>query len=419
MTAVTLLPAIAGAPPTTSGNRRSDGAGSPFTTAFSHAGTALDAAIAPADPGPAAGRTGGKGAGVPSSGQSTSAADAATPIPVPPTMLVDPVPSPASGAATDPTSADEHAARTRSDADPVPAVVPSAPMTIAPATVIATPIAVPDAGPAIAEETGVTGPAAAVLGGPSPVTTPAPGAPPVRTPPVALAQAGAVSAPAETAGVPIGTPAAAPTASGPAVAGPPTSASAAATERPDAAGSGATTDVRLTVAVVAAPSTTAVAAEAPIAPDGPHPVAAQISPVVLNIVQRPWGSHQLTLTVHPDTLGPVTVRAHIGRDGDVRVELYGTSDAGRDALRTIVSELRRDLASVMPHASLSLGAGGSGQDTGRQTPLAFADGNGRRPAPEPAGRDDASAQPTAADAVRPFPSTAVPAVSGAGLDVFA
>lgn len=97
-------------------------------------------------------------------------------------------------------------------------------------------------------------------------------------------------------------------------------------------------------------------APADVAP-APRAVAAQVSPVVVSIAQRPSGTHQLTMTVNPDTLGPVTVRAHIGQAGDVRVELIGATDAGRDALRAIVTDLRRDLAAAMPHASLSIAQG--------------------------------------------------------------
>ncbi|MFB4351987.1 hypothetical protein RAC69_02475 [Microbacterium sp. LS_15] len=103
-------------------------------------------------------------------------------------------------------------------------------------------------------------------------------------------------------------------------------------------------------------------APADVAP-APRAVAAQVSPVVVSIAQRPSGTHQLTMTVNPDTLGPVTVRAHIGQAGDVRVELIGATDAGRDALRAIVTDLRRDLAAAMPHASLSI-AQGAASDAG-------------------------------------------------------
>lgn len=103
--------------------------------------------------------------------------------------------------------------------------------------------------------------------------------------------------------------------------------------------------------------TAPLAAAPDVAPDGARTVAAQVAPAVLSIAQRPAGAHQLTMTLNPDSLGPVTVRANIGQAGDVQVELIGGTDAGRDALRSLVADLRRDLASVSPHATLSVSTG--------------------------------------------------------------
>lgn len=61
----------------------------------------------------------------------------------------------------------------------------------------------------------------------------------------------------------------------------------------------------------------------------------------------------MTVHVTPDTLGPVTVRAHVGADG-VRVELFAPTDAGRDALRAILPDLRRDLGSAGLSGTLDL-----------------------------------------------------------------
>lgn len=150
----------------------------------------------------------------------------------------------------------------------------------------------------------------------------------------------------------------------------------------------------------------------------PRAVAAQVSPAVVAIAQRPSGTHQLTMTVHPESLGPVTVRAQIGADGDVRVELVGATDAGRDALRAIVADLRRDLAAVMPNASLSL-ASATGEagahDRGTQP------GAGDRPGDQPPGdaptrgtRDtDRRGASVTADLTAPTNAHAA-----AGLDIF-
>lgn len=61
----------------------------------------------------------------------------------------------------------------------------------------------------------------------------------------------------------------------------------------------------------------------------------------------------MTVHVTPDLLGPVTVRAHVGAEG-VRVELFAPTDAGRDALRSILSDLRKDLSGAGLSGTLDL-----------------------------------------------------------------
>ncbi len=151
-------------------------------------------------------------------------------------------------------------------------------------------------------------------------------------------------------------------------------------------------------------------------------VAAQVAPVVLSIAQRPMGTHQLTMTVNPDSLGPVTVRAHISASGDVQVELSGATDAGRDALRTMLVELRRDLAAVMPHASLSVTHGSSADASGDRGQQAAGDaptGQGAGDREANRGRPD---HPRGIEQARDLPrtiQTTPSATSGAGLDIFA
>lgn len=77
----------------------------------------------------------------------------------------------------------------------------------------------------------------------------------------------------------------------------------------------------------------------------------------------------MTLAVDPENLGPVTVQAHISASG-VRVELFAASTDGREALRQILPDLKRDLAAAGLNASLDLSAGsqpGGGQDAREQT----------------------------------------------------
>lgn len=143
----------------------------------------------------------------------------------------------------------------------------------------------------------------------------------------------------------------------------------------------------------------------------------------MHLAQRPAGAYHLTLTVTPDAFGPITVRARIGAGGDVRIELTGGTEAGRDALRVMVADLRRDLATVSPSAHLSLGAGsadaGAGDRAGAGGP------NGSPADPQGHGRDGRadqsgdSSSPVAPRTPAASPAHPVSAPAGGGLDIFA
>lgn len=75
----------------------------------------------------------------------------------------------------------------------------------------------------------------------------------------------------------------------------------------------------------------------------PAPLLNQLSLPLVRLAAAAPGEHVITVKVNPETLGPVTVRAHIGVDG-VRVEMFAPTDSGREALRHILGDLRRDLA---------------------------------------------------------------------------
>ena len=139
-------------------------------------------------------------------------------------------------------------------------------------------------------------------------------------------------------------------------------------------------------------------ASAATASTGHASLAEQVRGPVLALRTAAPGEHVLTLKVTPDNLGPVQVRAHIGADG-IRIELVGATDAARDGLRGLLTDLRRDLAGTGMNASLTLGAdsgtgGRSGQ--GATDPGWTGDGSGRaRPGPAagaPAARDPHTAQ---------------------------
>ncbi|TDE98642.1 hypothetical protein EXU48_00005 [Occultella glacieicola] len=87
----------------------------------------------------------------------------------------------------------------------------------------------------------------------------------------------------------------------------------------------------------------------------PWPAAAQLLDGLLTLRSTPAGQHTLTINIAPDHLGPIAVRAHITAEG-IRIELQ-TPDAGREALRAILPDLRRDLAAGGLNATLDLDAG--------------------------------------------------------------
>jgi hypothetical protein len=77
----------------------------------------------------------------------------------------------------------------------------------------------------------------------------------------------------------------------------------------------------------------------------------------------------MTLKVSPEDLGPLTVRAHIDAAG-VRIELFAPAEAGREAVRNLLPELRKELAGAGFGASLNLsnqsGPPAGGQDGAQQ-----------------------------------------------------
>jgi flagellar hook-length control protein FliK len=74
----------------------------------------------------------------------------------------------------------------------------------------------------------------------------------------------------------------------------------------------------------------------------------------------------MTLQVTPEDLGPLTVRAQIDATG-VRIELFAPGDVGREAIRGILPELRKELADSGFGASVDVsdrsGPGGTSQDS--------------------------------------------------------
>ena len=110
----------------------------------------------------------------------------------------------------------------------------------------------------------------------------------------------------------------------------------------------------------------AVAASTPAAAPAPAqntPFASQLARPIFTLATAAPGSHTMTISVTPDTLGPVTVRAHVSPDG-IRVELFAPTDLGRDAIRAILPDLRKDLAGAGVGANLDLSSQNQPSDAG-------------------------------------------------------
>lgn len=143
---------------------------------------------------------------------------------------------------------------------------------------------------------------------------------------------------------------------------PASAAATAASESTRTAAEPGMSDAAPTAPVVAAPAdaraATASAAPAAAAPVPRHVLLPQLSAPVLSLARAADGEHSVTLTVSPESLGPVTVRAHIAA-GVIRLELHAPSEAGREALRAILTDLRRDLAVAAPGSSLAMSSDSS------------------------------------------------------------
>lgn len=121
----------------------------------------------------------------------------------------------------------------------------------------------------------------------------------------------------------------------------------------------------------AAPSAVpASAAPAPAPPAAPQPpLLPQLAKPLFTLAAAAPGQHIMTLKVSPEDLGPLTVRAHIDAAG-VRIELFAPAEAGREAVRNLLPELRKELAGAGFGASLNLsnqsGPPAGGQDGAQQ-----------------------------------------------------
>jgi hypothetical protein len=72
------------------------------------------------------------------------------------------------------------------------------------------------------------------------------------------------------------------------------------------------------------------------------PPAAQVALKLAPLRTGPDGTHQLTIHLNPENLGPISVIAQV-RGDELSVQLTGGTEAGRDALKAALPELEREL----------------------------------------------------------------------------
>ena len=294
-------------------------------------------------------------------------AGSAEKVPVATTAVV-PESEPATAVVPESEPATEDATAGSPAADPsavIPvAAVPTAamPMAAAPLTAVAAPAL---ASTAVAPS--------AIAAGPSPAVVQSAGQPEL----VDVARAGGalgVDAPAGTtegAGSAPGTPVvrSAPNPSGTSVveADPPAAhglvADAAAVIDPaasrDASAAGAIQTAAIGLSTPGAPTAPGAppTSGAPPASGAPLPPASQVAMHLVPLRLDADGIHRLTVHLHPADLGMVSLVAEI-REGSVHLQLAGATEAGREALRAALPDLRRELQQGgFARCSLDLGPG--------------------------------------------------------------
>ena len=143
----------------------------------------------------------------------------------------------------------------------------------------------------------------------------------------------------------------------------------------------------------AAGATTPVAAPQPAAPALPTPPATQVAMQIVPLRLDADGVHRLTVNLHPADLGPVQVVAEI-RNGEIDIQLSGSTDAGTEALREALDDLRRQLLdSGFSNCSLDLRQGSPQQDQPGQRMPARGNAGGSRDLPAAAPVEAAPTNP--------------------------
>lgn len=98
------------------------------------------------------------------------------------------------------------------------------------------------------------------------------------------------------------------------------------------------------------------------------PLLKQLAAPLATVINAASGQRTMNIHVAPESLGPITVSAQLGPAG-LRVDVSAPTDAGTQALRALLPELRRELAVLgqgtvqvlsVPHDATAAGNAGSG-----------------------------------------------------------
>jgi flagellar hook-length control protein FliK len=315
-------------------------------------------------------------------------------------------------ASASPAVATDSMVSTLAAAEPVVAAIPSvAPTTpsalpAVPGAVAALPGSLPGTQAASATRTDAPAPSvASVASTTTSTTTTAPGAPAVA---LAAPSATAAARPAAASGVPADASVAAEaSASAPSPLPARVVADAASTDAPvalAAAEAAGPASAAAPAPQAAAPAVATTASAAPATDAAPRPAAAtptltaQVSPPVVRLVASGTGEHTIRLTVTPESLGPILVRARVSADGSARIDLVAPDGVARDALQQLGTDLRRDLAGAgFSSATLTILTAADGARAGVSANGGDAAGQAfsQQPAREdaPGGRGSRSATP--------------------------
>ncbi|WP_181033590.1 flagellar hook-length control protein FliK [Arthrobacter sp. SX1312] len=109
-------------------------------------------------------------------------------------------------------------------------------------------------------------------------------------------------------------------------------------------------------AVVGAGDAAAAAPVRPATVPLPQQLGGHAFALARSAADAPGGTSTITVTVAPDDLGPITIRASFAPDG-TRLEFFSSTDVGREALKQAMPDLRREASSSGLSASLDLGTG--------------------------------------------------------------